>query len=367
MRAHPFVILASLLAAGCGGGGIPFLGGAPLAVTPERLTILEGDTVRLDLTGADAEDAVWAAGDTAVVTVLGAGRIAGAGQGRSLVTATLPDGRSVRAYVFVDEAVLVGAGDIAVCGYETDERTAELLDHIAGVIWTAGDNAYPSGSARDFAECFDPTWGRHKDRIRPTPGNHEYRTPGASAYFDYFGEAAGERGKGWYSYRYGGWLIIALNSNLSALDEDTIEEQMDWLRDTLEDNPVLCTLAYFHHPLFSSGSHGSNDDEDVRPIYEALYAAGADVVLAGHDHHYERFPPLDPSGRNDPRRGIRQFLVGSGGGALRSSGSQVHPQSEVFNNRDHGVLELVLHEDGYEWQFVTVEGSGGDSGRGSCH
>ncbi|HUG40916.1 MAG TPA: metallophosphoesterase, partial [Longimicrobiales bacterium] len=295
------------------------------------------------------------------------GRIAAAGVGRSLLTVRTPDGRSARAYVYVSSAVLVGAGDIAVCGYETDERTAELLDHIAGTIWTAGDNAYPSGTRDNFAECYEPTWGRHRARTRPTPGNHEYRSPGAAPYFEYFGEAAGEPGKGWYSYRYGGWLILALNSNLSELPADHVEEQMEWLRDTLEETPAKCTLAYFHHPLFSSGSHGGNADEDVRPIYRALYDAGADVVLVGHDHHYERFAPLDPDGNLDRARGIRQFLVGTGGGALRDNSRQVHPHSEFFSNNDHGVLEVVLHPDGFEWQFLTVRGGGGDGGRGTCH
>ena len=358
-----FLILA-LAPAGC---GLPFLTPAGPAIVPDRVSLIEGDTVQLNLIAADDDDAEWAAVDTTVAQVVGpGGRIAARGVGRTLVTASI-GGQTVRAYVYVSEAVLVGAGDIAVCGYETDERTAELLEHTAGVIWTAGDNAYPSGTRQNFEECFHPTWGRHKDRIRPTPGNHEYRSPGAAPYFEYFGDAAGEAGKGWYSYRYGGWLVIALNSNLTALSNDLVEEQMAWLRDTLAGTPVKCTVAYFHHPLFSSGSHGSNDDENVRPFYEALYEAGADIVLAGHDHHYERFPPLDPYGRSDPEAGIRQFLVGTGGGSLRTTGRQIHPQSEVYFDDVHGVLELVLHEDRYEWQFLTVGGAGRDAGSGRCH
>lgn len=367
MRANALIPLLVLLATGCGGGA-SLLGGGAFGITPERVSLLEGDTVTLELAGADDEGAAWAAADTSVVAIVGpGGRIAAAGAGRTLVTATMPDGRAARAFVYVSSAVLVGAGDIAVCGYETDEYTARLLDTSAGVIWTAGDNAYPSGTAANFAECFHPTWGRHKDRIRPTPGNHEYRTPGAAPYFDYFGEAAGEPGKGWYSYRYGGWLVIALNSNLTHLSPQRVEEQMEWLRETLEETPAKCTVAYFHHPLFSSGAHGGNDDEDVRPFYRALYEAGADVVLVGHDHHYERFAPMDPEGNLDPERGIRQFLVGTGGGALREPGAAVHPHSEFYSDKDHGVLELVLHADSYEWQFLTVRGRGGDTGRGRCH
>lgn len=363
-RKTVLMMTASLLW-GC--GGVPFLGGGSPRIEPERVSLLEGDTVTLDLVAGDDEAAEWTAQDTAVVAVVGpGGRIAAAGPGRSLVHARLPDGTTLRAYVYVSEAVLVGAGDIAVCGYETDERTAELLDRSAGLVWTAGDNAYPSGTRENFMECYEPTWGRHKERTRPTPGNHEYRSPGAAPYFEYFGDAAGEAGKGWYSYRYGGWLIIALNSNLSELPPEHVEEQMEWLSETLEDSP-RCTLAYFHHPLFSSGQHGGNADEDVRPIYRALYDAGADVVLVGHDHHYERFAPLDPDGTPDPQRGLRQFLVGTGGGALRENRPDVHPHSQLFNNEDHGVLELVLHADRYEWQFLTVDGGGGDSGRDRCH
>lgn len=364
-----FLALLLLTGAAACGGGIPFIGGAGrLAITPERVSLLEGDTVTLTLVGAPAGEAEWSASDTGVVTIVGPhGRIAAAGTGRSLVEVRLPDGQTARAFVFVSKAVLVGAGDIAVCGYETDEQTARLLDHSAGLIWTAGDNAYPSGTRANFLECFEPTWGRHKERIRPSPGNHEYRSPGAAPYFEYFGDAAGEAGKGWYSYRYGGWLILSLNSNLSKLPEDHVREQMEWLRETLRDNPAKCTLAYFHHPLWSSGSHGGNSDEDVRPFYDALYEEGADVVLVGHDHHYERFAPLNPEGEPDPERGLRQFLVGTGGGALRTNGEQVHPHSVRFDNDAHGVLELVLHADRYEWQFLSVGGRGRDSGQGHCH
>ena len=339
------------------------------ALDPERVSMLEGDTVALRLVNA-SEGGHWISNDTSVVRIVEPGRIAAIAPGRALVEVEV-DGEWARAYVYVDRAILVGAGDIAVCGYEADELTARLLDDIAGVIWTAGDNAYPSGTWENFAECYDPTWGRHRERTRPTPGNHEYRTPGAAAYFDYFGEAAGEPGKGWYFYRYGGWLIIALNSNFSYLGAEKVEEQLEWLEQVLEENPAHCTLAYFHHPLVSSGSHGNNlddlDDENVRPLWERLYAADADVALVGHDHHYERFAPVDPQGNVDWERGIREFLVGTGGGPLRSTGVEIHPASQLFAEEVHGVLELVLHPDGYEWQFVEITGRGVDSGSGDCH
>ena len=267
-----------------------------------------------------------------------------------------------------EAAIFTGAGDIGVCGSTTDDSTAALLDRIPGVIWTTGDNAYPAGSRRDFVECYHPSWGRHLERTRPTPGNHEYWTPGASGYFDYFGERAGERGRGWYSYRYGGWLVVALNSNLPM---DTWSEQSVWLRKLLVDNPSRCAVAYFHHPLVSSGSHGSNDDDDdvvnVRPIWNALYRAGVDIVLVGHDHHYERFAPMTPGATADPENGIRQFIVGTGGGALRGHGREPHPLSEVFLTEDHGVLKLYLGSGWYAWEFLGVDGRVHDSGRESCH
>lgn len=341
----------------------------PLALSPARTTLAEGDTVSLRVSGAAADEVEWSSSDTTVVRIVGEGVIAAVGVGRARVTVEA-GGELARAVVYVEQAVLVGAGDIAVCGYEADEKTAALLDHLSGIVWTAGDNAYPSGSEANFRECYHPTWGRHKERTRPTPGNHEYRTPGAAAYFDYFGDAAGEEGKGWYAYRHGGWLIIALNSNLSELSEDLVEEQMEWLRRTLREEEALCTVAYFHHPLFSSGSHGNNedalDDENVRPLFSALYEAGADVALVGHDHHYERFAPMDPAGNLDREAGIRQFLVGTGGGALRGMGI-THPNSELFYNGVHGLLELVLHPEWYEWEFVAIDGRKVDSGRDRCH
>ena len=267
-----------------------------------------------------------------------------------------------------EPVLFTGAGDIGVCGGAGDDSTAALLDGIPGIIWTTGDNVYPSGSARDFEACYEPTWGRHRHRTRPTPGNHEYWTPGASGYFDYFGEAAGEPGKGWYSYRYGGWLVVALNSNLEI---GRYSEQLRWLRKLLADNPSQCTVAYFHHPLVSSGAHGSHTDPydavSVRPFWEALYRAGADVVLVGHDHHYERFAPMTPRGEPDPDYGIRQFIVGTGGGVLRSRGREPHALSEVFLEGHHGVLQLALGTEGYTWAFVDVDGRLRDEGEDRCH
>lgn len=267
-----------------------------------------------------------------------------------------------------ERVLFTGAGDIGVCGSMGDDSTAMLLDGIPGLIWTTGDNAYPAGTARDFARCYEPSWGRHRHRTRPTPGNHEYWTADARGYFDYFGDAAGTPGKGWYSYRYGEWLVVALNSNL---DTAAGSEQGRWLRKLLAENPAQCTVAYFHHPLVSSGAHGSHanryDDANVRPLWEALHGAGAEIVLAGHDHHYERFAPMTPEGLPDPDHGIRQFIVGTGGGVLRGKGRVEHPLSEAFVAGRHGVLRLTLAPGGYEWAFLDVTGRTLDRGQARCH
>jgi len=261
-----------------------------------------------------------------------------------------------------------GAGDIAECDTPGAESTARLLDRIPGLIWTTGDNAYPSGSTADFDLCYGPTWGRHRDRTRPTPGNHEYWTPGALPYFRYFGDAAGRAGEGWYSYTHGGWRIIALNSNVET---GWRSPQLRWLRAALSEDPRRCTLAYFHHPLVSSGAHGDVPDAaeygDVRPFWRLLYAAGADVVLGGHDHHYERFAPITPEGTVDPERGVRQFIVGTGGGRLRGLGSTIHPASEHVRDGTHGVLKLELGEGRYAWEFIDARGRVLDRGEDACH
>jgi acid phosphatase type 7 len=260
-----------------------------------------------------------------------------------------------------------GAGDIGECGSPGAALTAHLLDGIPGLIWTVGDNAYPAGSHEDFARCYHPTWGRHRDRTRPTPGNHEYWTAAALPYFDYFGEEAGTPGEGWYAYEYGGWRIIALNSNLDA---GWGSAQVRWLRSVLSGDPRRCTLAYFHHPLISSGAHGNNADAldlaDVRGFWTELYDAGAEIVLAGHDHHYERFAPVNPAGVRDPDRGIRLFIVGTGGGSLRGQGTRRHPASEVFIQGRFGVLKLELRAGGYRWEFLAEDGGVLDRGEGTC-
>jgi hypothetical protein len=256
--------------------------------------------------------------------------------------------------------VFVGAGDIALCGNGGDpEATARLLDTIDGTVFTLGDNAYPSGTAADFRRCYDPTWGRHKSRTRPVPGNHEYESPGATPYFDYFGANAGPYGLGYYSFEMGNWHAIALNSHI-PLSADSPQGQ--WLRADLAANATRCTIAYWHVPRFSSGKHG--DQPQLGDFWTLLYEAGADVVLSGHDHTYERFAPQDPNGVLDLQRGIRQFVVGTGG-ANTYQFATIRPNSEVRLSV-LGVLKLTLRAEDYDWSFIAVTGPG-DSGTGTCH
>jgi hypothetical protein len=261
----------------------------------------------------------------------------------------------------VPDAVLVGAGDIAMCGSAGLDATATLLDSIPGTVFAAGDNAYPNGSAQDYANCYEPSWGRHKYRTRPVPGNHEYQTPGAAGYFNYFGANAGSPGRSYYSYREGAWLVIALDSNIAM---GSGSPQAEWLRRLLAAEPTPCTLAYWHHPLFTSGPNGQNNG--VRELWRILYDGGAEIVLSGHDHLYERFAPQDADGRLDAERGLRQFVVGTGGAYLYEAKTR-RPNSEVVG-RAHGVLKLTLKGTSYDWQFVPVPGASfADSGSGTCH
>jgi acid phosphatase type 7 len=264
--------------------------------------------------------------------------------------------------------MVVAAGDIATCYSEGDEATAELLEDIEGTVLTLGDNVYPDGTAEDFRECYEPSWGEFKGRTKPIVGNHEYHTEGAAGYFGYFGAAAGDPDEGYYSYDLGGWHVVALNSNCEEVGGcDASSPQARWLEAELAANgDKACTLAYFHDPLFSSGEvHGSSPE--VKPLWETLYEAGADVVLNGHEHNYERFAPQDAEGEADPERGIRQFVVGTGG---RSHYPIVAPiaNSEVHDDDTYGVLKLTLRPSGYDWEFVPVAGeSFTDSGSERCH
>ena len=254
--------------------------------------------------------------------------------------------------------VFVGAGDIGQCG-GSSEATARLLDGIGGTVFATGDLAYFSGTRQEFRDCYDPTWGRHRGRTRPVPGNHEYESTGAAPYFEYFGLNAGPFGLGYYSFELGDWHVVALNSNIAV---GAASPQGAWLQGDLLANRSRCTIAYWHHPLFSSGPNGNT--RSMRELWRALYDAGTDVVVSGHDHLYERFAPQDPDGIPNPTRGIREFVVGTGGAALYPHVS-VQPNSEVQIS-SFGVLKLTLSADTYEWEFVPVAGRR-DAGRGMCH
>src|SRR5215208_4618500 len=265
------------------------------------------------------------------------------------------------------DPVLVGAGDIASCRSTGDEATAGLLAGIDGTVATFGDNAYQRGSAADFAQCYEPSWGQFKARTFPSPGNHDYDTAGASGYFDYFGTAAGDPGKGYYSYELGSWHVISLNSNCSAVVGGCAPgfPQEQWLKVDLAAHSNACTLAYWHHPRFSSGVNG--DNSIVGPFWDDLYQGGAELVLNGHDHDYERFAPLNPSGQPEPTQGIREFVVGTGGAELRAFPT-IKPTSEAQVAGKNGVLKMTLHPDSYNWQFVTAPGGiEADGGNASCH
>ena len=253
--------------------------------------------------------------------------------------------------------ILVGAGDISMCDNDNDELTAQLLDNIPGTVFTTGDNAYPDGTYQQFIECYDPTWGRHKDRTRPVPGNHEYLTDGAAGYFEYF-----ENIPPYYAYDLGSWRIYALNSEIDVTEES---EQVQWLLEDLAANPRQCVLAYWHEPRWSSGrAHGSS--RSMQTLWRTMYEAGAELVLNGHEHSYERFAPMNARGEPDPQ-GLREIVVGTGGRSTYNFDPPL-PASEVRDNTGYGVLKLTLYDGGYDWEFIPAAGTTfTDSGSDQCH
>lgn len=260
------------------------------------------------------------------------------------------------------ERILVGAGDIAQCGIPGAEQTAKLLDRIDGTVFTAGDNAYFQGTLQQFRECYGPTWGRHKGRTRPAPGNHEYETAGAAGYFEYFGEAAAPSAPGYYSFSLGAWRIFSLNSNI---DIGAGSAQVAWLRRELTSDNARCQLVIVHHPLFSSGPNGGY--ARMADLWRVLYDNDVDVVVSGDDHLYERFARQDPDGRPDAVRGIRAFVVGSGGAELYKFAS-IKRNSEVRGEGTWGVIRFALRGSEFSWEFVPVDGGAfRDAGTEACH
>jgi calcineurin-like phosphoesterase family protein len=269
------------------------------------------------------------------------------------------------------------AGDIADCRYNraADSGAAGTAALIAkgdpdALVLTLGDHTYPSGAAAEFSDCYAPTWGQFKARTRPTPGNHEYTSGKATGYFDYFGELAGPPGRGYYSFDKGGWHFISLNSDLKAADH---QRQLLWLKDDLAASKARCTLAYWHAPMYSSGGH--TPTKKMQDVWRALHAAGVELVLSGHDHDYERLAPMDADAQPDAARGVRQFVVGTGG-AMLTPFLWLNDQSEARSNWRTGVLKLVLKENSYEWEFLPVppktapehpQQQARDSGTANCH
>lgn len=262
--------------------------------------------------------------------------------------------------------VLTGAGDIGDCAYDGAAMTADILAGQAGFFFTAGDNAYPDGSAANFSACYDPSWGRVRDRtILPAPGNHDWITPGAAGYLGYFGPAAAPDGVTWQSLDLGAWHVIVLDSDCANVGGcDAASPEGRWLAKDLAASQARCTLAIWHHPRFSSGEHG--DDPQVGPFWDLLYAHGAELIVNGHDHDYERFAPQDPSGRIVRPGGIREIVIGTGGSELRSFHT-LAANSEFRQAGTYGVLRLTLHPANYDWEFLPVGSDVADAGSTPCH
>jgi hypothetical protein len=279
-------------------------------------------------------------------------------------------------------AVMVAAGDIAVCGTTGDEATATLVVKIIKedsaakvetVVATMGDNAYPSGQggpAYIFERCFTPSWGSKTIMkvIRPSPGNHDFESRRGKGYYGYFGDRAGPAGKGYYSYDLGDWHVVSLNSELAMDPSLAIEAiaQEQWLIQDLKDHSKFCTMAYFHEPLFSSGDFHGNTPE-IASLWLILFDAGVDLVLNGHEHHYERFVPQTPSGVPDSVTGIAEFIAGTGGANLRGVVDPPAPNSAMTIHGYWGVLKLTLAAKEYRHAFLDVDGKVWDRGAGKCH
>lgn len=262
--------------------------------------------------------------------------------------------------------MLLAAGDVADCAYEGAALTAEILaDHPESTIAVLGDLAYPDATAERFDACYDPTWGAFVDRTRPALGNHDLNADAGAPYYATFGDAAGTPGEGWYSYQLGEWHVVVLNSNCDRVGCGEGSPQHDWLVADLAqaEAEAVCTLAYWHHPRFTSGPHG--DDPRVGPFWSALADAGAELILVSHDHHYERFAPLAPDG-TPAADGPRQFIVGTGGAIIRPT-VRPAPGSELIVDDAWGVLRLELSPDGYTWSFLSVDRGELDAGSGDCH
>ena len=276
------------------------------------------------------------------------------------------------------DPVLLAAGDIGDCTKTSDDSVATLLEGLAGIVVPLGDLAYENGTPDEFAQCYGGSWGRHKARTRPVPGNHDYYNPtstdpnrNADGYFGYFGTAAGDPAKGYYDYPLGNWLVIVLNTGTERstfIDAGSPQEQ--WLRAELSSHTQQCVVAMFHHPQFSTINGRAFIRPETNALWTALYEYGVDLILNGHDHAYQRFAPMKPDGSIDRAHGIREIAVGTGGGEslYAFDPNPPPPQLEVRDDWTHGVLKLTLRSNGYDWQFVPVAGKTfTDTGSTECH
>jgi len=349
---------------------------APVAsvdVTPASATMTVQSTFQFTATPKDASgnalsgrQVTWASSDPNIATVNNSGFVVGLAAGQVSIRAT-SEGILGTAALTVQAAsgppVIVGAGDIADCSRASQEATAKLIDNIPGTVLTLGDLAYNDGTTAQFMNCYDPSWGRHKARTKPAPGNHEYNLGNANGYYQYFGAAAGDPTKGYYSYDLGSWHLIVINN---YVDMSVGSAQEQWLRADLAAHNNVCTLAYWHEPLYTSG--GALVYKDLKPIWQALYDYGAEVILNGHDHDYERFAPQTPAGALDNARGVREFVVGTGGNSLYSWPGAPIANSETRSNTVYGVIKMTLWPTSYDWEFVPITpGAYTDKGSAPCH
>jgi Bacterial Ig-like domain (group 2) len=362
-------IIGLILLAACGDGSGP-QAKPQLRLTPAWLSIEVGDTIAGDTvraafisaagTAVRADSVVWTSSDTAVATIAATGLIRARHTGFTTIRGAVGTDVVSQALAVTDP-VLVGAGDMGTCSSTNDEATARLLDSLSGAVFTAGDNDYSDATpAPTYGVCFDSTWGRHKWRVRPAPGDDDPRNNTLADYFAYFGPVA-HGPTGYYSYDLGTWHVVVLNS---AFAIDTA--QVNWLRTDLASHPALCTVAISHRPRFSSGNTGNSSGQTA--LFQALYDGGADIFLSGNDHDYERFAAQRPDQTPDPDSGVVAFVVGTGGKSHGRINLPIVANSVTQNDNTYGVLRLELHAAGYDWRFVPVKGrTFTDAGSGVCH
>jgi Big-like domain-containing protein len=367
--AHGILRLAvALLALACSNGTSPQLG--RLVLTPPWTTIelngsVANDTVRASLLDARgvpvrSDSVAWSSSDPTVVRISASGQVRAVGIGRATVRGTL--GTMIAEQpITVSDPIFVGAGDIATCLSTKDETTAQLLDTLAGTVFTAGDNDYSDGTPPpSYGVCFDSTWGRHRARLHPAPGEDDRRDNTLDDYYAYFGAAA-HPPTGAYSYDLGAWHVVVLNATPAV---DTAE--LSWLRGDLTAHPTLCALVIAHRPRFSSGNTGSS--RGMGAVFQTLYDHGVELLLSGNDHDYERFAPQAPDQTVDSAAGVLQLVVGTGGKSHGGINLPLERNSLAQNADTYGVLRLVLHPTSYDWRFVPVPGrTFSDAGQRPCH